>query len=297
MKFYITDVFGKSPYSGNQLATFTQCAELSDAEMQKIAREINFSETTFVLTDNPNASEFKVRIFTPNEEIDFAGHPTLGTAYVIHKHIIQKPTKMVSLNLRVGQISVFLPTGGIEDDNRLWMQQLEPQFGEIFDRSAIAPILGIQESEIHSDWPIRTVSTGLPHIVVPLMSRHVLKKIRISEKKYSEFTSNSWAKSFAVFSTESHEPEQSISVRVFAGYYGVPEDPATGSGNGCIAGYLVKERMLGTSSIDLKSGQGYEMGRPSELSLFAESNDSGICIRIGGNVFSIACGEWPLHQS
>lgn len=297
MKFFITDVFGRAPYTGNQLATFMQCEGLSDAEMQKIAREINFSETTFVLTDDPNATAFKVRIFTPNEEVQFAGHPSIGSAYLIQKHIIQKEVPRVMLDLPIGKIPVDFPDDYWRGDAPMWMTQVEPEFGKTFDRHNIAAILGLNESDISARFPATEVSTGLPQVVVPVNSREALGRIRISGKHHDKFVAAAtWAKMFAVFSTGPHEPGHSLSVRVFADYYGVAEDPATGSGNGCIAAYLVKERVLGSTSINIKSGQGYEMGRPSELFISAEAQDAGIKVRVGGRAIEIARGEWPVHE-
>ena len=148
MQFYLTDVFGHAAYSGNQLATFVGCAGLSDDEMQQIAREINFSETTFVLAEAPDATAYKVRIFTPNEEIDFAGHPTLGTAYVIREHVIGRPVASVNLSLGVGPVPVSFPTEQDSGDDCLWMQQPQATFGETFERHAIAGVLGLEERAI-----------------------------------------------------------------------------------------------------------------------------------------------------
>src|SRR5262245_18947235 len=124
MDFYITDVFGQEKYSGNQLATFLHCRDLSTQEMQQIAREINYSETTFVVSDRPRDGGYDVRIFTPATEIDFAGHPTLGTAFVIQRYLVGQAIEHVVLNLRVGPVSVRLPV--TSDESLLWMRQAEP---------------------------------------------------------------------------------------------------------------------------------------------------------------------------
>ena len=142
MDFYITDVFGQEKYSGNQLATFLHCGDLSDQEMQQIAREINFSETTFVVSDHPRDGGYEVRIFTPATEIDFAGHPTLGTAFVIQQYLIGQPVEQVVLNLRVGPVPVRLPIAS--GDLMLWMQQSEPTFGPPLEAAALAHVLSIE---------------------------------------------------------------------------------------------------------------------------------------------------------
>jgi len=290
-KFFITDVFGDRKYSGNQLATFIDCASFSDEEMQQIAREIHFSETTFVISSSPSKGGYEVRIFTPGSEIDFAGHPTLGTAYIIQKHIVRQPVDKIVLNFKVGQIPVLLPT---EQGNNgiLWMQQAEPTFGKTLDATGIASVLNLTESDIDTRWPIEEVSTGLPFIIVPLKNLAALKRASVVKELYQEFVNTSWAKAILVFSPEGYTEEQRISVRVFVDFYGIPEDPATGSGNGCLAGYFIKHRYFSASSIDIKAGQGYEIDRPSVLSLRASEHDGNISISVGGQVIPIAEGYW-----
>jgi trans-2,3-dihydro-3-hydroxyanthranilate isomerase len=290
MDFYITDVFGQEKYSGNQLATFLHCENLSDREMQKIAREINFSETTFVVSDHPRNNGYDVRIFTPAAEIDFAGHPTLGTAFVIQRYLIKQPTEQLVLNLRVGQVPVRFPVAN--DDSLLWMQQAEPTFGPQLETTVLAQVLGIESSDFDERWPIEQVSTGLPHLIVPLKSLAVLKRARIARERYATLVQQTWAKAILIFSPQSYSATHDVSVRMFAAYYGVPEDPATGSGNGSLAAYLVKHRYFGTSSINLRVGQGFEIGRPSILALRAAEMQGHISVNVGGQVIPVAKGQW-----
>jgi trans-2,3-dihydro-3-hydroxyanthranilate isomerase len=290
MDFYITDVFGQEKYSGNQLATFLYCGNLSAQEMQQIAREINFSETTFVVSDRPRDGGYDVRIFTPAAEIDFAGHPTLGTAFVIQRYLIGQAVEHVVLNLRAGPVPVRLP--GIGDDALLWMRQAEPTFGAQLEAAALAQVLGIELRDVDTRWPVEQVSTGLPHIIVPLKNLAALKRARIARERYDALVRQSWAKAVLIMSPESYSPTHDLGVRMFADYYGVPEDPATGSGNGCLAAYLVKHRYCGTSSIDLRVGQGFEIGRPSILALRAAEEQGRIAVDVGGQVIPIAKGQW-----
>ena len=290
MDFYITDVFAQEKDSGNQLATFLHCSDLSDREMQQIAREINYSETTFVLSDHPTDGGYEVRIFTPAAEIDFAGHPTLGTAFVIQQYLIGQPVEQVVLNLRVGAIPVRLPVTG--DDTMLWMQQAEPTFGPRLEETTLAPVLSLELSDFDERWPIEQVSTGLPHIIVPLKSLAALKRARIARERYDALVQQTWAKALLVFSPQAYSSTHDLSVRMFADYYGVPEDPATGSGNGCLAAYLVKHRYLGTSSVNLRVGQGFEIGRPSILALRAAEEQGRISVTVGGRVIPVAKGQW-----
>src|SRR5215470_5076881 len=220
MDFYITDVFGQEKYAGNQLATFLHCENLSDREMQQIAREINFSETTFVVADQPRDGGYEVRIFTPAAEIDFAGHPTLGTAFVIQRYLIGQFVEQVVLNLRVGQTPVRFPVGS--GDSLPWMRQGEPTFGPQLEKTTLAQVLGVEESDFAERWPVEQVSTGLPHIIAPLKNLAALKRARIARDRYDALVQQSWAKALLVFSPQGYSPTHELSVRMFADYYGVP---------------------------------------------------------------------------
>jgi trans-2,3-dihydro-3-hydroxyanthranilate isomerase len=291
MRFFITDVFCGKKYSGNQLATFLDCGSLPGSEMQQIAREMNFSETTFVLSGGPWEAGYDVRIFTPGKEIDFAGHPTLGTAFIINEHINRRSGDRVLLNLGVGRIPVTLRYDGGACE--AWMDQVEPVFGDSHDAGAIADILGLPAEAIDAGHPVQEVSTGLPHLVVPLKSLEALRAIRVNRELYFAFAERSRPKCLLVFCPEGRDPGHTVSVRMFADYLGVPEDPATGSGNGCLAAYLVKQRFFNSAGIDIISGQGHEIGRPSLLHLKAEErSDGGISVRVGGAVMPVAEGRW-----
>jgi trans-2,3-dihydro-3-hydroxyanthranilate isomerase len=258
--------------------------------MQQIAREINFSETTFVVSDLPRDGGYDVRIFTPAAEIDFAGHPTLGTAFVIQQYLIGQSVEQVVLNLRVGPVPVRLPVAG--DDSVLWMRQAEPTFGSRLEATALTQVLGVELSDFDERWPVEQVSTGLPHILAPLKSLAALKRARIARERYDALVQQTWAKAILLFSPQGHSTTHDLSVRMFADYYGVPEDPATGSGNGCLAAYLVKHRYFGTSSINLRVGQGFEIGRPSILALRAAEEQGRISVNVGGQVIPVAKGQW-----
>ncbi|HLE40888.1 MAG TPA: PhzF family phenazine biosynthesis protein [Nitrospirota bacterium] len=285
--FYLLDVFAENKYSGNQLAVIRVRNPLSDNDMQRIAREINFSETTFILSETPRDGGYDVRIFTPGEEVPFAGHPTLGTAYVIRNEIARDTVDRIVLNLKVGQIPVTFGKDGIA-----WMKQLEPVFGKTLDRATLAPVLGLKLDEIDARFPIEEVSTGLPHILVPLRSLESLKRARVDRDLYFDLIKNTWAKPIMIFCPEPHEKKNDLSVRMFADAFGIPEDPATGSGNGCLAGYLVKHRYFGKPEIDIRSEQGYEIGRPSLLYLRADETDGKTHVSVGGKSVMIAKGDF-----
>ena len=287
LPFYIVDVFAEEKYAGNQLAVFRGAQNLSDNELQQIAREMNFSETTFIMSETPRDGGYDVRIFTPGEEVPFAGHPTLGTAHIIRSEITRDNAEQIVLNLKVGQIPVTFGRDGIA-----WMKQIEPVFGKQFNEETLAPVLGLEVKEIDALFPIEEVSTGLPHIIVPLKTLASLKRARINRDRYFDLIKNTWAKPVLIFCPEPHEKQNDISSRMFADAFGIPEDPATGSGNGCLAGYLVKHRYFGRDCIDIRSEQGYEIGRPSLLYLRAVEQYGKIDIHVGGRSITIGRGEF-----
>lgn len=288
--FYIVDVFAEEKYAGNQLAVIREADPLSTPEMQKIAKEMHFSETTFILSDEKRKGGYDVRIFSPQKELPFAGHPTLGTAYVIQREIIKKAVDNIILNLKVGQIPVSFSYVG-KQPSRLFMKQVQPTFGKTFSANDISQVVSLDAKEIDGRFPIQEVSTGVPFIIVPLKSLKVVKQARISRDKYSDLIENTQAKAIAVFCPETYNRENHLNVRVFADYYGVPEDPATGSANGCLAGYLVKYRYFGEEKIDIRVEQGHELGRPSLLLLKAERKGKQIDVYVGGRVVMVAKGK------
>jgi trans-2,3-dihydro-3-hydroxyanthranilate isomerase len=171
------------------------------------------------------------------------------------------------------------------------MKQVNPEFGGNIDVEAVAEVLGLRRSEIDERFPVQQVSTGLPHIIVPLQKLDSLKRARVLLDKYYDLIKNTWAKPILIFCPESHTGISDISVRMFADYYGVPEDPATGSGNGCLAAYLVKNRYWGESKINIRAEQGYEIQRPSLLYLKAQAIGSAINVFVGGKSITVARGE------
>jgi trans-2,3-dihydro-3-hydroxyanthranilate isomerase len=171
------------------------------------------------------------------------------------------------------------------------MKQVNPEFGVNIDAEAVAQVLGLKRSEIDDCFPVEQVSTGLPHIIVPLQKLASLKRARVILHKYNNLINNTWAKPILIFCPESHTGVNDISVRMFADYYGVPEDPATGSGNGCLAAYLVKHRYWGKNEINIRSEQGYEINRPSLLYLKAHDIGSAIDVFVGGKSITVAQGK------
>ena len=291
LKFNIVDVFAEAKYSGNQLAVFHNAGRLSDTEMQRIAKEMNYSETTFIVSDKMRDNGYKIRIFTPEREVTFAGHPVIGTAYVIQREVVKKTIKKVKLNLEAGQVPVAIKYRD-GDADKVWMKQPEPVFGDTFDVKEVAEVLNLGLGAIDERFPVQDVSTGLHFIIVPLKTLNDVRAARIDRDKYYSLIKGISAKAIFIFSSETYENENDLNARMFADYYGIPEDPATGSANGCLAGYLAKYKYLGNESVNIRVEQGYEIGRPSLLYLRAEDTDGNIEVHVGGKVVMVASGEF-----
>lgn len=291
LPFYIVDVFAEKKYAGNQLAVFTGAGDLSTEQMQQIAKETNYSETTFILSPQQRNGGYDVRIFTPAKELPFAGHPTLGTAFILQQDVIGKAVERVILNLKVGQIPVTLSYQDQSPD-LLWMHQNPPEFGEVLAATTIAPLLGLNSDDIDARFPIQAVSTGVPFLIVPLKTLAALQRIKVNVESLLALVETLEAKEIFVFCPETRHPANQFSARMFAHSLGIPEDPATGSANGCFAGYLLQHRYLGDAPVEVRVEQGYEMGRPSLLLLKAQKVEEKINILVGGRVIKVARGEF-----
>jgi len=291
LPFYIVDVFAEEKYAGNQLAVLRHTKVLDTETMQKIAKETNFAETTFIHTDEKDEGGYHVRIFTPVAEMPFAGHPTLGTAYVIRQFIQEKKENTILLNLKVGQIPVQVKA------DYYWMRQINPVFGSVFSKNDVKEVLGIDATDIDGRFPIEEVSTGIPFLIVPMKQLSAVKKVKINLEKLRTHLNrkDSGALAIFVFCPETYHPQNDLNCRMFADELGVAEDAATGSANGCLLGYLLKNNYFGTDKINIQVEQGYEMNRPSLLKHSGKKvNETIYEINIGGKVQMIAQGDWIL---
>jgi trans-2,3-dihydro-3-hydroxyanthranilate isomerase len=282
LTFYIVDVFAEEKYAGNQLAVVRGGVGLPDERLQRIALEMNFSETTFLLSEEETEGGYDVRIFTPGNEIPFAGHPTLGTAYVIQHEILASPVERITLKLKAGEISVTF--GEV-----LWMRQLQPTFGAILDSALFARTLNLETTDLDDRFPVQEVSTGLPALIVPLRDLDALRRCKVDWERYTEVADP--GKNLYVFCPEAHDDGPGdLSARMFANDLGVPEDPATGSAAGCLAAYLLEHSYLGTDTVDVRVEQGYEIDRPSLLYLQAARDKDEMRVDVGGKVQMVARG-------
>lgn len=286
MRYYIVDVFAERRYSGNPLAVVLDAGALSDTAMQAIAREMHLSETAFVRSGGGEDLAYDVRIFTPEHEVPFAGHPTLGTAHVIREEVLQEPVPEVRLNLAAGEIPVSFAPDGIA-----WMRQNPPVFTREFSPDTLAGVLSLPETAIDPRFPVEEVSTGLPFIIVPVKSLESVRRAAIDRDAYEELISTTAAKAVFIFCPEPYRPENTFNARMFADHLGVPEDPATGSANGCLAGYLLRHGYFPGNSLDIRVEQGCEIHRPSLIRCRAERHGESITVQVGGRVIPVARGN------
>ncbi|MFX0045582.1 MAG: PhzF family phenazine biosynthesis protein [Candidatus Hermodarchaeota archaeon] len=293
-----TSVFTDSRYSfgGNQLATFWDTAknlELSDEEMQGITLEFNFSETTFILPTEQSRCAAKFRIFTPALEIPFAGHPTLGTAFVMkHRGLLPEEVERANLELGIGPT----PVEYLSSDTIL-MEQRKPEFLSTFDdKEGIAGAIQLDASDIVDKDPIQFVSTGHPFLIMEVASLKAVQDAVPSPSKIVETLSGQLSQELVIFSAETVNDDSSVHARMFAPAAGVLEDPATGSAAGPLGAYVEKYNILDRKEIGapVVIEQGFEIRRPSRLVSEAIGGPALDGMRVSGQVRLIAEGDFYL---
>jgi trans-2,3-dihydro-3-hydroxyanthranilate isomerase len=298
--FYIVDVFANQKYGGNQLAVFIDLDDqISDDLMQKMASEINFAETTFIKS-NQNDSRFDVRIFTPEHEIPFAGHPSLGTAYIIAKYLLPTVPQNLTLALRHGDIAITIAMPENLDNSILFMQQLQPEFRERFDHQVVASELQLDFADLDMALPIQEVSTGLPYILIPLnnlaaieslyFDYATLQQFLFKRQKYRTNSITGHSTSLFFFTAQTQETDNHYHARMILLENGrVSEDAATGSANGCLLAYLLQYQ---SSTINATVEQGFELNRHSYIFLDGKFEEGQYQINVGGSVKMVSVGEW-----
>jgi trans-2,3-dihydro-3-hydroxyanthranilate isomerase len=284
------DVFAARPLAGNPLAVFPDARGLSDGEMQALARETNHSETTFVLPRDPATERdrgVRVRIFTVAEELPFAGHPTLGTAFVLRG---AGAAAEVALELGVGRVPVRFedPPGQPAFGE---MTQPEPTLGECHDRRELAAVLGVSPEELDPGLPAQRVSTGLPYLVVPFRTLAALRALRFDLPRAEAWLAGRGGGNFYLVARETEDPAARLHARmIFSG----GEDPATGSAAGCAAAWMVAHGVAAPDERVLIE-QGLEVRRPSRILVRASrSGDRVHAVRVGGQAVEVLRGEVTL---
>lgn len=294
LHYHLVDVFTDRRFGGNPLAVFTNGRGLSTETMQAIAKELNLSETTFVLPPDDPANDWRVRIFTPAAEMPMAGHPTVGTSFVLaweHLVGVSEQQPVIRLEENVGLIPVTF-TFADGQPATATMQQLTPQFGPVFDdRETIAAMLSLEPAAL-DDYPLQVVSCGTPFFIVPLKTLDAVRNIRLRIDIWERALANFAASKVFVFTRQTEYPGSTVHSRMFAPSLGIREDPATGAASGPLGCYLVKYGLAAGNPALIVSEQGVEMGRPSFIHIRIEQTGGQISgVFVGGRCVYVGQGQ------
>ena len=283
--FYIVDVFAENKYSGNQLAVFLDADKLSDEEMLTITREINFAESTFVTAVFPESKMATIRIFTPGHEMQFAGHPIIGTSWVLMNKVFESNTQEITLSVPIGHIPVY------QEADLIWLQAAQPEFLNRSNKEDFLLFSNLTADDFDSRFPIQEVSTGSAFVIVALKSLKSLENLNLDQHKMDIWLRANCStnhRAFYFFCLE----EEKLSSRMFCIENNkVVEDAATGSASACLQAFLLKHH---SSEIKTINYQGDFINRPSEIYFNGMVSQDHFDIRIGGKTKFIAKGEWSV---
>ena len=299
--FEQVDVFTDRAFAGNPLCVVPDGRGLDPGQMQDIAREMNLSETTFVLPPTAPGADYWMRIFTPAQEIPFAGHPSVGTAFLLAlrgRLPLREPVTRVHQQVGVGVLPLDIEVAGGKP-GRVVMTQGTPAFGGVLrDLEPVAEALGIGAALLSSRLPIQPVSTGLFHLMVPLPDLAALAALRPNTGALDRLLAGAGALGCYAFTLETGTAEVTARARMFAPAAGVPEDPATGSAVGPLGAYLAAHGALARGCRSLVVDQGIEMGRPSRMFVELERDAAGMPtgVRVGGATVPVITGTIHLER-
>lgn len=287
---YIVDVFAEQPYSGNPLAVVVTDQELSKNVMQSVAAEMNFSETTFVLPMLQDNGGYNIRIYTPSREIEFAGHPLLGTAHVIRQYLKNDSGEDIKLNLMHSQVTLLFETDEQGKDS-VWFNAPPIVSGEVIEIEPVAHALNLSCKDIDKQLPIQVFSAGTAAMIVPLCSSEALRKCKLDLDKFKPLAEKGLSPLVYLFTRETYNADNDYSVRFFFDAHGVREDPATGNGAAFFGHYLLEHKVLPESHSSILIEQGHELRRPSLIMLRTNKHGSKKEVRVGGYVVTTVIGE------
>jgi trans-2,3-dihydro-3-hydroxyanthranilate isomerase len=294
--YRLLDVFTNVPFGGNPLAVFTDARGLTGAMMQSIARELNLSETTFVLPPREAAHHHWVRIFTPLAELSAGGLPTIGTAFALaleERLRLEETRRRVVFEEKTGPISVTM------EAPMLTMQQPLPIFGPIFnERDAIAAMLGVDPSGLPAGMPVQSVSCGVPYLLVPVADLETIQRIKFRHDIWERVLKHSACPNVFVFTLQCRYEGSTAHCRMFAPALGLAEDPATATAAGPLGAYFSRWGLLGGEPrVSFVCEQGIEIGRPSFIHVNLERvGDEITSLRVGGQCVAVGQGQIQLEM-
>ena len=299
-RYLTVDVFTDVPFSGNQLAVFPDARGIPEHRLLDVTREFNYSETTFVYPADDPAHTRRVRIFTPGAEVPFAGHPTVGTAHVlaaIGEIPLAGDRTRIVFEEGVGPVPIAIRSRqGVPVSAQLSVAML-PEIGPLAaSRDAIAATLGLDLSDLlGDDWSPQALSCGLPFLFVPVRNLAAVAKARVRMDAWDATLKGTWASEVFVFAPGGERPGTAFHARMFAPGLNVPEDPATGSANAALAGYLAARDPRRDGLLTWQVEQGFEMGRPSIIEVEADvANGQVTAVRVGGASVLVAEGTMAI---
>lgn len=287
-RYLTADVFTDVPFGGNQLAVFPDARGIPEHRLQDIAREFNYSETTFVYPSSDQSHTRRVRIFTPGTELPFAGHPTVGTAHVLAAigdiRLTGDATHIVFEEL-VGPVPLTIRAeGGVPTFCQLSVAKLPEEGPPPPSHETLAAVLGLEADDLlDGEWAPRGWTCGVPYLFIPLRDRDAVARARVNVEQWERSLDGTWAPEPFVFAREGERAGSDLHGRMFAPGFGISEDPATGSAAVALAGYLARRDARRDGTLRWRLEQGFEMGRPSILEIEADVAQGEITgVRVGG---------------
>lgn len=285
LPFYIVDVFAEKKYAGNQLAVFFDADKLSGEEMQKIAREINFAESTFITKIQPENSSAAIRIFTAEKEMQFAGHPIIGTSWVLMNKIVESNPQNFKLTVPIGEIPIQ------QSEDLVWLQAAQPQFWDVFSKESLLTFSNLKTIDFDTELPIQEVTTGSAFVIVPLQNLKALENLKLDLTKTNEWLLVNCKTAHRSLYFYCFDKGQLYSRMLCVENNQLVEDAATGSASTCLQAFLLKYH---SPEIKTVNHQGDFINRPSRIYFDGKLVGDHFDIKIGGKTQFIAKGEWEV---
>ncbi|MDI5949210.1 PhzF family phenazine biosynthesis protein [Flavobacterium yafengii] len=285
LPFYIVDVFTEKKYAGNQLAIFLEAEGLSDEQMQKIAREINFAESTFITKLSPESNTATIRIFTPEHEMKFAGHPIIGTSWVLMNKIFGNQPRNITLKVPIGEIPVH------QSGDLVWLKSAQPQFLDTFSAESFLSFSNLSSADFDDAFPIQEVTTGSAFVIVPLKNKKALENLILDKDIMNEWLHKHCKTNHRALYFYCLEDDKLISRMLCIENNQLIEDAATGSASTCLQAFLLK---YNAPEIQIINHQGDFINRSSQIYFDGKLTENHFDIKIGGETQFIAKGEWEV---
>ncbi|MCC9019095.1 PhzF family phenazine biosynthesis protein [Flavobacterium lipolyticum] len=285
LPFYIVDVFADKKYAGNQLAVFTEAENLSTEEMQEMAREINFAESTFITKLDREKNKAEIRIFTPAHEMQFAGHPIIGTSWVLINKIFDNSPENITLEVPIGAIPIH------QSEDLIWLKAAQPKFWDIYAKEDFTLFSNLKKEDFENQFPIQEVTTGSAFVMVGLSNKRALENLVLDKDKADEWMKNNCKTAHRALYFYYLEDSKLFSRMLCIEHNQLVEDAATGSASTCLQAFLLKYHL---PQFEMINYQGDYINRPSQIYFKGKLTENQFDIKIGGKAQFVAKGEWEV---